>query len=63
MARIDIPSITTFESSPSLHFASNGVLICAFSVSSTFDSDATDHTTGATNLFCSYAPFSGKDKV
>ncbi|GMP41060.1 hypothetical protein CsSME_00011283 [Camellia sinensis var. sinensis] len=67
MARLDSPSTIVSSTSASSNFANTGIPASALSTLSSpswiIDSDATDHMTGASSLFYSYSPCSGRDKV
>ncbi|GMP92340.1 hypothetical protein CsSME_00042602 [Camellia sinensis var. sinensis] len=67
MARLDSPSTTVSSTSASSNFANTGIPASALSTLSSpswiIDSGATDHMTGASSLFYSYSPCSGRDKV
>ncbi|GFY96848.1 hypothetical protein Acr_11g0011540 [Actinidia rufa] len=67
MAQADSsPTITSTSTSTSSYFAHKGILVNAFTASSSvpwiIDSGASNHMTGCSSIFDSYLTCSGKDK-
>ena len=67
MAQLDSPSATVPSTPASSNFAHTSTPASALSTSLSpswiIDSGATDHRIGATSLFSTYSPCSGRDKV